>query len=511
MTAPGPDYQPQQEQRSRPERTIPELLDVAMDRFPTAVAFRRGNGLDALTFAEWGRLVKHAADKIAREVPPGALVGLVYSPDQWPEFAISYLACQHARAIPVPLPPTITRHELAAVSGADHALAGYLSEVDRPELGLEQLLLGSEEGQAREGGQYGLQGLPDDPAHIILTSGSTGRPKGVVATHRQVLRTTGGPPRTWERKTLLHTMAPWSTAGCEGCLIFHLRAAMTVIVLDLADAWQILDRCEAEEPAILYLSPTMAGAVLDAHRLGSDVGANCVEFVLLGGHAPSATVLRGLHELFERARIVSLYGLTEAGGTQVVMPYDPRRPSAAGKPTARAAVKIVDQAGSDCRPPSIGEIWIRQDPEVMRRYHGDETASAEVFLDNWVRTGDLGHLDEDGYLYVTGRIKDLIIVGGQNVSAEEVEACLLQHAAVLEAAVIGVPDARTGEAIAAFVVLREPVGAAEVRRFTRNMLARHKVPRFVLAVSEIPRSALGKVRKGELRERFLAGDASPLS
>jgi len=280
---------------------------------------------------------------------------------------------------------------------------------------------------------------------------------------------------------------------------------MTAVVPD-ADPWRAVELLEIERPDVLYLAPAFAGALLKTEALSGDTAF--VTFILLGGAAPAPKLLEQLQRAFPAARIVSLYGLTEAGGSQIVMAYDPARPGAAGRPTARAALRIVDSAGRQCEAGKIGEIWLRQERRVMRAYYGDRAASAAVFGEGWVKTGDLGRIDVDGYLYITGRIKETIIVGGQNVSAREVEAVLARDAEIREAAVIGVPDAYAGEAIAAYVVLKRPASVAEIRARCRGQLSPHKVPRWIVAVPKLPRSELGKVRKATLCEWWASGNVA---
>jgi acyl carrier protein len=165
-------------------------------------------------------------------------------------------------------------------------------------------------------------------------------------------------------------------------------------------------------------------------------------------------------------------------------------------------VVVVDGQGVPVPTGETGEVWLRRPGSPTRSYFRDPDATAATFTGGWVRTGDLGHLDADGFLFLTDRAKDVIVSGGANVSSVEVENVLYGHPAVVEAAVFGVPHAVLGEDVAAAVVVRSPTTARELQDVVRSELAEHKVPHRVVFVDRLPRTASGKVRKAELRERF---------
>jgi long-chain acyl-CoA synthetase len=191
--------------------------------------------------------------------------------------------------------------------------------------------------------------------------------------------------------------------------------------------------------------------------------------------------------------------------------HDPDGPRAhllrsAGKPLPWVEVRVVDPgSGSEARPRAVGEVWLRA-PNVMAGYFNRPDETAAVLVDGWLRTGDGGYVDEEGYLFLTDRIKDMIVSGGENVYPVEVEEALAQHPDVADVAVIGVPDDRWGETVMAIVIPRDGAAPAadELVAFARERLAGYKLPRIVAFVDELPRTPSGKVLKRELRERFAA-------
>jgi len=223
---------------------------------------------------------------------------------------------------------------------------------------------------------------------------------------------------------------------------------------------------------------------------------------LVLGSAPLAPhTLRALQDRLPGADVLNSYGMTEGGHATFTM--DPEaartRPGAVGRPTPPVEVRIVDGAGQPCPTGEVGEVLTRN-PAGHREYYRDAAATARQWAGGWLHTGDLGHLDADGYLYIVGRRKEMIVRGGMNVYADDVEAALQAHPDVVEAAVAGIPHAVLGEDVGAWIVLRPGSGttAEAVVEFARGSLADFKVPRRVEVVGELPRNAGGKVVKSRL-------------
>jgi acyl-CoA synthetase (AMP-forming)/AMP-acid ligase II len=210
------------------------------------------------------------------------------------------------------------------------------------------------------------------------------------------------------------------------------------------------------------------------------------------------------------ALVSNNYGMTEAGSAYCVMPKGEavKRPGSVGQIAPPAVVRIVDEHDEPLPPDEVGEVRLQM-PGRQREYFEDPEATAEMWRDGWLVTGDLGKLDADGYLYIVGRSKDVIIRGGNNVHATDVEHALIQHDAVKEIAVVGAPHPVLGEDVVAFVVLQPgaEAGAEELRAFGLEHLADYKVPRQFIFVDELPRNPTGKVIKPELRARLAAAPA----
>ena len=278
---------------------------------------------------------------------------------------------------------------------------------------------------------------------------------------------------------------------------------MKAVIQPRFDAGRYLELIAEHRVVLSYAVPSMLLLALDHpsagdHDYGSLLG-------LMYGTAPMPPGgVRRLGTLFPNARLINVYGLTEGGGT--VCSLSRRRPRSgrtrSGVPRHRPSSGSPGGTARRRTPEQVGEIWMRSD--TRRSYFRDEEASRETWTrDGWLRTGDLGYVDADGFLYLADRKKDMIIRGGFNVYAVEIEAVLHEHSAVAEAAVVGIPHPVLGEDVGAFVVPRagEPVTAEELEAFCRDRLADYKCPRRIELLDELPRNALGKVLKRDLRDR----------
>jgi acyl-CoA synthetase (AMP-forming)/AMP-acid ligase II/acyl carrier protein len=256
----------------------------------------------------------------------------------------------------------------------------------------------------------------------------------------------------------------------------------------------------------LQLVPAMAEMLLSSGAVRRhDLSA--VERVVLSSAPAPPALIEKVAAALPRAQVWNTYALTEAGTARTLMVHDGTRPGSVGRGVGGTEVRVVDDDGRDVATGETGEVWLRRPGAPVRHYYRDPEASAEGFAGDWVRTGDLGHLDEEGYLYLDDRKKDLIITGGLNVASIEVEGVLSEHPSVAEAAVFGVPHEILGQDVAAAVVLRAPADERELQAFVRERLAEHKTPHQVFVVDRLPRNASGKVLKRELRAS-LGGDGS---
>ena len=346
---------------------------------------------------------------------------------------------------------------------------------------------------------------PDDVADIMFTSGTTGRPKGVVVTHEQNVRTyTAWTGRTGlkagDRYLIVNPM--FHTFGYKAGVLACLMQGAAMVLQRTFDVPETLRLIEQEKISVLPGPPTIYTSLLDAPGRDERDLSSLRLAVTGAGDVPVALVRRIKEELFPQ--VVTAYGLTESSGTVTACSVDDADETIAtssGRAIADVEVKIVDGEGEPVPAGTDGEILVRG-YNVMKGYLDDPEATAETIRDGWLDTGDRGRVDERGNLTITGRTKEMFVVGGFNVYPAEVEDVLARHDAVGESGVIGVPDARMGEVGRAYVRLRpgREATADELIAHCRELLANFKVPREVVFVDDLPKTASGKVRRVGLRE-----------
>ncbi|MCX4767722.1 long-chain fatty acid--CoA ligase [Streptomyces sp. NBC_01275] len=346
---------------------------------------------------------------------------------------------------------------------------------------------------------------PDELQRLMYTSGTTARPKGVCLTHANV-----------QAKNLAHIVHFGLTAadttlvcgplyhvgGLDMPALATLYAGGSVVLQRKFDAAGALRAIEEHGVTNVWLAPAMVNAVLEVPDRES-YDTRSVRFVLGGGEKTPEPVLRRIMSAFPGAWFADAYGLTEtvSGDTFLDRAHALTKLGSVGRPVPHTRIRIVDDTGKEVPAGELGEITLRG-PKVFAGYWRDEQATAAVLRDGWFHTGDIGHVDEDGFLYIDDRKKDMIVSGGENIATPEVERVLYAHPAVLEAAVVGLTHPRWGEVPRAFVVLRPEAnaGAEELREFCRARLARFKVPARFDFVDELPRTPSGKVLKRTLRD-----------
>lgn len=307
-----------------------------------------------------------------------------------------------------------------------------------------------------------------------------------------------------EAETLVHAIPIATFAGTFAMMVLPIANRWTNAVLPRFDPGRYSALIEEQQASVTYIVPAMARILLDS-RAPEERDLSSLKMVWFGSAPMPPETLERLAKVFSGATLVNLYGLTEGGAAGTAMAFDVARPTSVGRPVGDARIRVVGDGGKDCAPGEQGEIWIGIPPGRRRRfYYRDPEASARIFAGDWVRTGDLGYLDEDGYLYLVDRIKDIVIRGGYNISSVEVEGELLSHPDVLEAAVVGIPHDVLGEDVAAVVALRREsrTTSDDLGAYLSARLADYKVPRRIEFAEALPRNAMGKVLKRELRERL---------
>lgn len=511
--------------------SLSDVLECAARQMPQQLALQATDG--ERSFAA----LDHAASRIA-----GALRGVGIAPQQ----QVGYLGANsaaavelmfgtlRARAIWTPLNWRLSAEMLRqvvaetdmAILFADAAyaeLAGALTNrrgeplrIVRIDASQDSLRAWSEQGA---GVAAADPARGDDVAMQIYTSGTSGAPKGVMLSHAALLAS-----RRMERAI----GEPWSDWRCgEVNLVcmpnFHVSGALSVvagivnlgctILLPQFEVTAVLDVLRRTPPMRLLLVPSAIKLLLDDPR-SADVDFSAIRYVMYGGSPMPEPLMR---EILARMKceFVQFYGMTETSGRATYLPPASHRPgpgqrlASAGRPFPGVQLAIRDDAGNDLPIGAVGEICI-QSPSVMGGYWARPQATAEALHEGWYRTGDVGYLDRDGYLFVVDRLNDKIVTGGENVYPSEVECALRSHPAVADAAVCALPDPRWIEAIHAAVVLRPGVSAAEaeLRTWVAERIGAYKAPKRTVFVDSFPRGATGKVLRKDLAaqvEARLAG------
>lgn len=359
----------------------------------------------------------------------------------------------------------------------------------------------------------------DDVACQLYTSGTTGRPKGVLLTHRNFMeqRRAAADSGQWmnaeEGSIALVAMPTYHVGGLTmGTIAFHQGA--TTVVSKNPDPESLIETIEQHRVTHTFLVPAVIQSLL-ARCEGKSEPLKSLRLLRYGAAPISAALLRQTRTTLS-CDLMQVYGMTEATGTVACLPpadHDEAggRMRSCGKPLAHVDICIMDAQGRPVSAGVVGEICIRAG-SVMAGYWKQPKATAEAFHDDWYRSGDAGYLDEGGYLYLRDRIKDLIISGGENIYPAEVENVICDHEAVVEAAVIGVPDPRWGEAVKAIIVLRRgsTVSQADLIQFIRQRIAGFKVPKSIEFVEQLPRNPSGKILRRELRLPYWSGRESQL-
>jgi long-chain acyl-CoA synthetase len=346
----------------------------------------------------------------------------------------------------------------------------------------------------------------DDVAVLLYTSGTSGLPKGVMLTYGN-LQTDSDLVLSYvhlqSQHKFLGVIPLFHSFGILAMMIAPVTIGATIIYMARFSPVGALNAIREHKASLMFGTPSMYGAILRLKDAKPDDFKHM--YALISGGEPLPATLREAFKQRLGTTILEGYGLTETSPVVSVNTPQVQKAGSVGKALPGVHFRITAEDGTALPTNQVGEVWIKG-PMVMKGYHNlpDET-SAVLTADGYFKTGDLGKLDDDGFLFITGRKKDMIIVAGEKAYPREIEDCLLRHPSVAEAAVLGKKDAGRGEVVAAFVVAREgqAVKPDELREFSRQQgLAQWKVPREIIVVNELPRTPTGKVLKRELAERL---------
>lgn len=364
---------------------------------------------------------------------------------------------------------------------------------------------------------------PDDDATIFYTSGTTGKPKGAVGTHRNSVCTTlsagygaarallrrGEPlpdPASRPQRAVLLSVPYFHTTGCQAILCPALYAGSKLVTMRRWDVERAMQLIEAERINSAGGVPTIAWQILE-HPRRDEYDLSSIESISYGGAPAASELVRRIKSAFPKTAPGTGWGMTETSATFTSTSSEDYElhPGSCGLPLPVCEIRIADDFGSPLPVGAIGEVLARG-PNVVRGYWNKPRETEETFVDGWVRTGDLGRVDEEGYLYIVDRKKDMVIRGGENIYCAEVEAALYAHPAVMDAGVVGIEHPTLGEEPAAVVALAPGAEAteAELQAFVAGRIAAFKVPVRIAVVPDLlPRNPNGKLMKPALR-RLLA-------
>lgn len=493
--------------------------------FPDEVAYRLTDG-GQMTFAEW----EAESNRLARAlvgmgVTKGDRVSIYLRAEEALRFMVAYSAVHKAGAVAVPTNTRLTDGELERLLGhaevkalltdtelspLAHKVAGALGTVEHVIVAppIEETAVapwswsvpGSE-----DAARFQVEVNGEDLADILYTSGTTGLPKGVAIRHRNVALIPGAPHPSYSGQCWLHASPLFTFAGI-GFIYNPMQLGLFGVYQPKFDAGQWIDVVNELRPQFVFLVPSMAQLIV-SHPRFADAELSSIVICAIGSAPLAPSTLRALQERMPEASVSNSYGMTEAGPAFCSMPKGEslKRIGSVGQPVPPLEVRIVDDEGNDVAPGEVGEAILRM-PGREREYYRNAEATDSTWKDGWLYSGDLARLDEDGYLYIVGRKKDVIIRGGNNIHAMDVETVLIEHPHVVEAAVVGIPHAVLGEDVAAVVVLAPGASTTpdELREYCARALADYKVPRRIEVADELPRNATGKVLKAKLRDRLTA-------
>jgi acyl-CoA synthetase (AMP-forming)/AMP-acid ligase II len=507
---------------------LSDVPAIAAHHAPGQIAVRFQDR--TMTYAELKARCWRLSNALVEITEPGDRVAILA--ENCPEYVECYYGVPGASLALTLLNYRLAARELAYIIGnaAPRVLVvepKYLPTIRqiRHEIpSVQRILLIGEQAEDCEGyDSFVAGGAPTEPTRrpaesdlcwLLYTSGTTGLPKGAMLSHRNLMA------------AVVNSMCAWESAPTEVCMftfpqfhvagyvmpMYHLRC-WPVVLLRSFDAEALLRNVETWGVTNTAMAPTMIAMLLeDPGTARFDLSS--LRRIGYGASSMPAEVLRRARAKWPGVGFSTGFGMTELSGNVMFMsPADHDRAAEHGLPILRsvgrqmplARVRVVDDEGRDVPAGTPGEIVIKGD-QVLTGYWRNPEATASSFFDGWFRSGDVGQWDEDGYLYIVDRKKDMILTGGENVYPREVEEILYEHPAVVEAAVIGAPDPKWGEKVVAVVCTRDEVTGADLVAFIRERIASYKKPRHVVFIDTLPKNASGKVLKRELRDRIAAGE-----
>lgn len=507
--------------RVEDNETLADVLAPAMAIAPDKVAIRFEDR--DITYRE----LDEGANRVANGLIALGLKGgdrVAIHVDNRPDFIVILLGAMRAGVTLVPANVMYTADEIDHIvtdSGARviFILSEFSGKLDK--VNTENILKVIEVGGVTNNGAVSLETFmsdssadrptvekdPDEVAIIQYTSGTTGKPKGAMVSHGNILavlkNTTDlpGSLELIEEDISVLVLPLFHAYALDLCINRSFLSVQTMILMGRFDAEKIFAAIEKYKATIFYGAPPMYNAFvntpgLDKHDTSSLRGA-------FSGAAPLPVVILERFKELTGVEISEGYGLSETAPTLSTNMAGPiNKPGSVGPPIREVKIRLVDDEDHDVAPGEVGEV-IAQGPNVFKGYWNREEETAEAMRGGWFHTGDMGRFDEDGYLYIVDRKKDMVVVSGYNVYPIEIENVILRHPKIMDCAVIGVPDEYQGESVKAVVVLKpgEQMDGEELGSYCREHLAAFKVPKQVVFRDDLPKNPTGKVLKRVLREQ----------
>lgn len=509
---------------------IHNLTEFYARSYPDNTCLSLGEKL--LTYSELDAEVNQLANAmLSLEFSPGQRIAILG--ENSIEHAICFLAASKIGAVAVPLNYRLAPVELAyVINDAEAKLLVVMDSALEKLASLREHLspkLNIVSSSSRDSlhWQEWLEQFDQSAPHIELdrdtpllqlyTSGTTGNPKGVVLSQYNLMSTIMLGSMTAACRPNVGSagigIAPLFHIGGAGYLLSGLANGMHIIIHETFDPMKFLDDIEQNPVEVVFMVPAMIMFVMQIPGIEKRDFSG-IKQITYGASPISESLLREAIALF-KCDFAQLYGMTETTGYGTVLVQNdhakalagqPELLRSCGRPNIGASVKLMDSHGNEVEQGEIGEIWLKSNSSMLH-YYNLEAATASSLTDGWVHTGDAGYQDEEGYIYLKDRIKDMVVSGGENIYPTEVENALVQHPSIADVAVIGVPDEKFGEALLAVVVLapEQSLTVEEMIAFCRDKIAGYKIPRQLKLIDQLPRNPSGKLLKKELRAPYWDG------
>ncbi len=495
-----------------------EMLQATADRLPDKPALICDD--ETLTYRDLQQRVLSLACNLQKlGIQKGDRVALLFP--NCNEMAVTYFACAAIGAVVVPLNNRLTGKELTYIlndCGARMVVIGYqfLDLFQGIQEGLRAVKDVIYAGPERKPGTIGFPDLlgsleapkdvglaPDDLAVIMYTSGTTGLPKGAMMTHRNIFTNARncGATLTYREKDITLVVVPlFHVTGLNSQLVAFIFIGGTCVIMKAYKTAEMIRAIERHKITVLFNVPTMYVLMLINETL-KDTDISSLRMAAYGGAPMDKETILALKERLG-LELFNAYGLTESSSLTTVLPSCDavRKAPSVGLPVTGVQVKTLDPGGKETPPGEAGELLIKG-PNIVRGYFNQPEATRKSIVEGWLHTGDVARIDDEGYVFIVDRMRDMIVRGGENIYSIEVESVLNSHPMVLESAVVPEPHHIFGEVVKAFVVLRPEAEttADEIIDYCRRNIADYKVPAKVEFLNELPRNPGGKVVKNLLR------------